>query len=273
MTAGYVVSDDPADRNSTTHPGAGQAAAVAWLDRLRALARRMCVASTPYAQADLDALHRVGDPGLASIATNGAGDIVDQILGVTSTRGATLLGDGSLTAAAADLLGAQGPTVAIAAADCTAQDEVDGKLRTGQRQPAPALATTGDRPVRSDGRRRARGRRAHSRLAVVPGPLAGRALHARLGHRTSPGRDRRDAVARTEPRQPAPQPDPDAAAVLGSAGARRAVDHDRIRHRDPRRSCAPPAAGRRDRRCRGNRRPELASRWANQIGAARSTTR
>jgi len=130
MTAGYVVSDnpgDPGDRNSATHPGAGQAAAVAWLDRLRALARRMCVTPTPYAQADLDALHRVGDPGLAGIATNGAGDIVDQILGVTSTRGATLLGDGSLTAASADLLSAQGPTVAIAAADCTASGEVNGK--------------------------------------------------------------------------------------------------------------------------------------------------
>ncbi len=127
MTAGYVVSDNPADRNSPTHPGAGQAAASSWLDRLRALSRRMCVAPTLYAQADLDALHRVGDPGLAAIATTGAGDIVDQILGITTTRGAMLLGDGSLTAGAAELLGAQGPAVAIAAAECTAQDENDGK--------------------------------------------------------------------------------------------------------------------------------------------------
>ena len=135
MTAGYVVADNPDDRNSPTHPGAGQAAAAGWLDRLRTLARRMCVAPTPYAQADLDALHRVGDPGLATIATNGAGDIVDQILGVTSTRGATLLGDVSLTEAAADLLNAQGPTVAIAAADCTAQDEADGKLQPANVNP------------------------------------------------------------------------------------------------------------------------------------------
>ena len=94
MSAGYVVSDDPDNRNSPTHAGAGQAAAAAWLDRLRALAQRICVAPTTYAQADLDALHRVGDPGLAAIATNGAGDIVDQILGINSTRGATILGDG-----------------------------------------------------------------------------------------------------------------------------------------------------------------------------------
>jgi hypothetical protein len=144
MTAGYVVSDNPADRNSPTHPGAGQAAAAAWLDRLRGLARRMCVAPTTYAQADLDALHRVGDPGLASIATNGAGDIVDQILGVTSTRGATLLGDGSLTAAGADLLAAQGPTVAIAAADCTAADEIGGKPEPANVNPhriSPQLVT------------------------------------------------------------------------------------------------------------------------------------
>jgi hypothetical protein len=122
MAGGYVVADTTADRNSMTHPGTGQPAAAAWLDRLRTLARRICVAPVNYAQADLDALQRVGDPGLSAIATNGAGDIVDQILGITSTRGATLLGDGLLTPPADDLLTAQGNTVAIAAADCSAQD-------------------------------------------------------------------------------------------------------------------------------------------------------
>ncbi len=135
MSAGYVVSDNSDDRNSPTHPGAGQAAASTWLDRLRALAHRMCVAPTPYAQADLDALHRVSDPGLATIATNGAGDVVDEILGVNSTRGATLLGDGSLTSGAADLLSGQGPTVAIAAAEYTAPDELDGKPRPANVNP------------------------------------------------------------------------------------------------------------------------------------------
>ena len=124
MAGGYLVADHSADRNSPAHPGTGQAAAAAWLDRLRSLARRMCVAPVSYAQADLDALQRVGDPGLWATATNGAGDIVDNILGITSTRGATLLGDGPLTRPAADLLTAEGDTVAITAAPCSAQDSI-----------------------------------------------------------------------------------------------------------------------------------------------------
>lgn len=127
MTAGYVVSDSPDGLGAASHPGTGQAAAVAWLDKLRALAKRMCVAPTPYAQADLGALHRVGDAGLDSAATVSAGDIIDQILGITSLRGATILGDGPLTPGAVDLLGTQGSTVAIAAANCSAQDSSTGE--------------------------------------------------------------------------------------------------------------------------------------------------
>ena len=115
MRAGYVVADAPDGLGIASHPGAGQAAAAAWLDRLRGLARRMCVTATPYAQADLGALQRVGDARLGAAATSTAADIVDKILGVTSVRGATVLGDGPLTAAAVDLLDAQDPTVAIAA--------------------------------------------------------------------------------------------------------------------------------------------------------------
>jgi hypothetical protein len=136
MTGGYVVNDAPdGGPSSPTHPGAGQQAAVAWLARLKALAQRTCVAPTPYAQADLDALQRVGDPGLNAIATNGAGDIVDQILGITSTRGATLVGDGPLTGAALDMLAAQGQTVAIAAANCTAEDSATGDPVTADLTP------------------------------------------------------------------------------------------------------------------------------------------
>jgi hypothetical protein len=144
MAGGYVVADDPTNRNSPVHPGTGQAAAAGWLDRLRALARRICVAPTTFAQADLDALQRVGDPGLSAIATNGAGDIVDQILGVTSTRGASIVGDGPLTAAAANLLSAQGTTVAIAAANCSAQDSATGEPETANVTPgrlSPQLVT------------------------------------------------------------------------------------------------------------------------------------
>jgi hypothetical protein len=126
MTAGYVVSDSPDGPaqlpGTPTHPGGGQAAAATWLNRLRALAHRMCVAPLPYAQADLDAVQRIGDPGLSATATSGAGDIVDQILGVAAVRGATLIPDGSLTRRAVDLLSANGNTVVIAAADSLAGD-------------------------------------------------------------------------------------------------------------------------------------------------------
>lgn len=116
MTAGYVVADAANGLGTAAHPGAGQAAAVAWLDRLRGLARRMCVVATPYAQADLGALYRISDPTLSSAATSTGAEIVDRILGIASTRGVTVLGDGALTAAGANLLETQQPTVVIAPA-------------------------------------------------------------------------------------------------------------------------------------------------------------
>ncbi|MBO0680063.1 hypothetical protein JRC04_21570 [Mycolicibacterium sp. S2-37] len=127
MTAGYVVNDGPdAGPTTPTRPGAGRDAAIAWLSRLKALAPRMCVAPTTYAQADLDALQRIGDPGLSAIATTGTADIVDRILGVPAVRGVTLLGDGPLTGPALQLLSAQTPTTAIGAAPLVAQDSATG---------------------------------------------------------------------------------------------------------------------------------------------------
>ena len=144
MTGGYVVNGAPdAGPGTPTHPGAGQDAAVGWLNRLKALAQRMCVAPTTYSQADLDALQRVGDAGLSAIATRGAGDIVDQILGIQSIRGATLVGDGPLTGPAVELLSAQGPTVAIGAANIGAEDSATGELATADVRPVrytPRLA-------------------------------------------------------------------------------------------------------------------------------------
>ena len=122
MTAGYAVADAPDGLGTAAHPGTGQAAAVAWLDRLRAVARKLCVTATPYSQADLGALHRVGDPALAVAATTASFDIVDRILGVATTRGVTVLGDGLLTGPALDLLKTGDPTVVIAPdADLTAR--------------------------------------------------------------------------------------------------------------------------------------------------------
>jgi hypothetical protein len=126
MTAGYVVSETPAgpaqEPGTPTHPGIGQAAATNWLNRLRGLAHRTCVAPLPYAQADLDAVQRIGEPGLSATATSAAGDIVDQILGVVAVRGATLIPDGSLTRRVVDLLSALGNTVVIAPAESSVGD-------------------------------------------------------------------------------------------------------------------------------------------------------
>jgi hypothetical protein len=136
MTGGYVVNDAPdAGPSTPTHPGAGQEAAMAWLNRLKALSLRMCVTPTTYAQADLDALHRVGDAGLSAIATNTTGDIVDQILGVASVRGATIVGDGPLTGPAVELMSGQGNTVAISAAHFTAHDAATGEPATADVRP------------------------------------------------------------------------------------------------------------------------------------------
>ncbi|OBL06782.1 hypothetical protein A5646_14840 [Mycobacterium sp. 1245499.0] len=129
MTAGYVVSNSPDGPGqlpgTPTHPGAGQATATEWLNRLRALAHRTCVAPLPYAQADLDAVQRVNDPGLSAIATTSANGIIDKILDVASTRGATLVPDGPLTDRAVKLLSGNDTTVAIAAADLSATEAQD----------------------------------------------------------------------------------------------------------------------------------------------------
>ncbi|BAX95076.1 hypothetical protein [Mycobacterium shigaense] len=151
MTGGYVVSnsdDGPAQQpGSPTHPGAGQAAATSWLNRLRALSHRTCVAPLPYAQADLGALQRVNNPELSAIATNSAADIVDQILDVRSTRGATLLPDGPLTGGVVGLLGSDSNTVAVAAADLVAPDTsttasapTDANVDTAPRRLSPQVA-------------------------------------------------------------------------------------------------------------------------------------
>ena len=151
MAGGYVVDDGPdAGPATPTRPGTGQEAATSWLNRLRTVAQRMCVTPTTYAQADLDALERVADPGLSAIATNGAGDIVDQLLGIRAIRGASIVGDGPLTDAAIDLLAAQGQTVAIAAAQTTAQDSATGLPETADVTPVryrPELVAAGFDPA------------------------------------------------------------------------------------------------------------------------------
>ncbi|OBJ68140.1 DUF6049 family protein [Mycobacterium sp. 1274756.6] len=141
MTRDYLVTET-ADPGGPAHPGLGQAAAAGWLSRLRSLAARLCVTALPYAQADLTALQRVGDTGMATIATSGASQVVDQMLGVSSVRGATPLGDGPLTQRAVDLLSGQADTVAITPAPAVPGDDgADGAADLTPRRLSPRVVT------------------------------------------------------------------------------------------------------------------------------------
>lgn len=149
MTAGYVVADAADGLGPASHPGTGQTVAVAWLDRLRTVARRLCVTATPYAQADLGALQRVGSRVLAGAATRTGADVVDQILGVTSTRGVTVLGDGPLTSTALALLDGQDGTVVVAAQTDPEPRRLSTRVTLAPFDPAvgAALAAVGTDPA------------------------------------------------------------------------------------------------------------------------------
>ena len=201
MSGGYVVSDDPAaGLNSPTHPGTGQQAATEWLDRLRQLAQRVCVTPTVYAQADLRALQRVGDAVLSSTAITDAGPIVNQLLGITSLRGATVVGDGPLTGPAVRLLSAQPePTMAIAAAPLTA-DESGEPADTAPRRYSDKVTVAPFDPCVAAALAGA------GRTPISPGYLD-TSLHVPLIH-DSPVARRQDAIASVLWRglQPAAQP-------------------------------------------------------------------
>ncbi|EUA56606.1 hypothetical protein I553_8654 [Mycobacterium xenopi 4042] len=235
MTGGYVVSDAPdssAQQPGTpTHPGAGQAAAVSWLDRLRALAHRMCVASTTYAQADLDAVQRVADPGLTAAATSSAADIVDQILGISSVRGAALMPDGPLTPRVIDLLNSTGIPVTVAAADIS---ELDGVNR------APATADLVPRRLAPTWRSH---RSTRPSAPHWPPPVSTRARRPtwgraggtaapRFGHRAPPGRAGLDVVAQFATQRRAARPDPDATGGLEFVRHRRPSHPHHLGHLD-----------------------------------------
>ena len=254
MTGDYVVADSTDGTDTASRPGTGQVAATAWLERLRALAGRMCVAATPYAQADLDALQRVGDPGLNNFSTVGAADLVDQILGVTSVRGAALVGDGQLTTRVADLLGAQGPTVAIAAADCTAQECANRAVRHCRSGADPAVATGGDSALRPERRCGACRGGQQPDFADLPRPVPGRAATPRFDHRPAPRRPGIDALAQPASRDRTAHPGPDAVADLESGRRRCAGCVANAGHHHPLGPGGPAAPAGGDRRRRRSAR-------------------
>ncbi|MFC9515627.1 glycoprotein [Nocardiaceae bacterium NPDC056970] len=128
MTQGYLVVDDPAVPNGPAREGTGRDAAAAWLDRLEALARTMCITSVPFGQVDLSALSRVDEPTLTDSALKAPADIVDSILGVTSLRNVTWPDSGVLDDASAQLLHEIGPTTTLLAANA-----VESSARAGSK--------------------------------------------------------------------------------------------------------------------------------------------
>lgn len=134
MAYGYEVLDSPDPSPGAAHPGTDQALAVAWLDRLRALAKHTCVTALPYAQASLHSVSVMNDAGISEMVTTGASDTVDQILGIESLRGVTVLTHGSLTLSGAGLLSGTGPATAISAAPQRDGDQIDiGPRRLSER--------------------------------------------------------------------------------------------------------------------------------------------
>ncbi|CCQ14166.1 putative glycoprotein [Rhodococcus sp. AW25M09] len=115
MTRGYLVVDNPADPASTAREGTGAAAAARWLSRLEAVASSNCVTAMPFSQTDLGAVADIDDAALLRGALTAPADIVDGILGITSTRGFTWSSTGGVDANTADALRSAGTGTVLVA--------------------------------------------------------------------------------------------------------------------------------------------------------------
>ncbi|WP_082937717.1 DUF6049 family protein [Rhodococcus sp. 852002-51564_SCH6189132-a] len=113
MTRDYLVVEDPNEPTGDARPGSGTDAAVAWLERLRALAATTCTMAVPFAQVDLTALGDLADSSLTDSALESPAAIVDSILGVTSTPGVMWPDSGVLTEKTGSMLAADGPVTAL----------------------------------------------------------------------------------------------------------------------------------------------------------------
>lgn len=113
-------SDSSADEVSAVDDEAVAADASRWLDQLRTLADSGCVVSLPAAQADLDAVSRVGDPALTDAALDRSGT-VERVLGVAPMPDVVVPASGTLSPRSAGVAG-EGASTAIVAAPSTRTD-------------------------------------------------------------------------------------------------------------------------------------------------------
>lgn len=160
MTRGYLIVNDPADPTGPAREGSGAQAASDWLTRLETVTDSMCVTAVPFAQVDLDTLGNVGDASLAAAALESPADIVDTMLGVTSTRGIVWSSSGQLGEAGAATVRSIGPRTALLAdnriapaaggvvASVVGGNDVlaDLAVTVFDAPTATALAAVGDRP-------------------------------------------------------------------------------------------------------------------------------
>ncbi|MFD6856517.1 DUF6049 family protein [Rhodococcus sp. NPDC060090] len=157
MTRDYLVVADPSDPIGDARPGTGTDAAIAWLERLRALSAQMCTTAVPYAQVDLTALAETGNASLIESALDSPARIIDSILGISSVGSVVWPDSGVLTEKAAAVIAANGPVTALLADEAVQNADpgaagvrisgVDG-LTAGLFDSAAgaALAAMGDEP-------------------------------------------------------------------------------------------------------------------------------
>ncbi|PYE18706.1 hypothetical protein DFR67_104288 [Williamsia limnetica] len=134
MTEPYLVSTDPGDPTGPAREGTGTPDAIAFLDRLSALAGQTCVVATSFAHVDTAALTRVADKDLSEIGLRAPADIVDNILGVKSVRGLAIPPSGVLDDASADLVRdtlSTGAIVSASGIDNSAPTSPDGTYPLG----------------------------------------------------------------------------------------------------------------------------------------------
>ncbi|NMO03415.1 hypothetical protein HH308_19555 [Gordonia sp. TBRC 11910] len=148
MTGGYVVTSNPADLDAPTTPGTGSDDAADWLHDLTQVASRLCVVALPFAGADLDSLHQVGNGALSESALTSPADIVDSILGVRSIRGLVVPSIGAITTDGATVLAANKLSNAVTSASSLAGGGSSaGQYRVGnlrlQSYDAPISAALG----------------------------------------------------------------------------------------------------------------------------------
>lgn len=120
MTGGYTVSDsrpavveepkrlrDSWGSNDDTHgtPGSGAEDAKAWLDKVREIAATGCTVALPWANADLNAVARTGDPWLMREAVERGPFVLQRVLGTAGTINTVVAGTGYIEAGAGPALG------------------------------------------------------------------------------------------------------------------------------------------------------------------------